>query len=63
MRKLVLVAAVAVIVPCLGCGQFFRASSVTASPDGGAHVFSTKDVYACQVAQTGEPVCTQAAKH
>jgi len=63
MRKLVLATAVALLFPCLGCGQFFRASSVTASPDGSAHVFSTKDAYACQVAQTGEPVCTQVAKH
>lgn len=63
MHKLVLVVAVAALLSCLGCGQFFRASSVTASPDGSAHVFSTKDVHACQVAQTGEPVCTQVAKH
>jgi len=63
MRKLVAVAAVAAFIPCLGCGQFFVASSVKASPDGSAHVFSTKDAHVCQVAQTGEPVCTQVANH
>ncbi|HSN84088.1 MAG TPA: hypothetical protein VLS88_16025 [Polyangiales bacterium] len=63
MPKLAFAGALAVLFQCVGCGQFFVASSVKASPDGSAHVFSTKDAYVCQVAETNEPVCTQVAKH
>ena len=63
MRKLAFVGALMCSLQCVGCGQFFVLSSVTAAPDGSAHVFSTKDAHVCQVTEGNEPVCTQVAKH
>jgi hypothetical protein len=63
MRRSAALAALTMLLQCFGCGQFFVLSSVTASPEGQTHVFSTKDVHACQVTETNEPVCTQVAKH
>ena len=64
MRSLALASAFSFSILCGGCGQFFVLSSVTSSPDGSAHVFSTKDAHACKVAtETNEPVCTQVASH
>ena len=64
MRTLALGSAFFLMILCGGCGQFFVLSSVTSSPDGSAHVFSTKDAHACKVAaDTNQPVCTQVASH
>jgi hypothetical protein len=63
MRKVALTSALALSMLIGGCGQFFVLSSVTSSPDGSAHVFSTKEARACQVTENNEPVCTQVASH
>ena len=63
MSKLITIGPLAIALLCAGCGQFFVASSVKSSPDGSVHVFSTNDARVCRVAESGEPVCTQVAKH
>ena len=63
MSKLIMSGVVAIALLCVGCGQFFVASSVKSSPDGSVHVFSTNDARVCRIADNNEPVCTQVAKH
>ncbi len=63
MRRIVAASFVALLLQCFGCGQFFVLSSVTASQEGQAHVFSTKTAHVCKTTEAGQPVCTEAAKH